>query len=156
VQVGQIPEALVQVEAVADEELVGNGEADVAHREVLDQPPVGPVQERHGCERRGGAERERLAEVVERQACVDDVLHDDDVAAGDLAIQVLQQPDPGVAALVGAGGIARQLEEVEAVRDPERAREIGDEDEARLEWRDEQRLPAVVVPRELAAELADA
>jgi hypothetical protein len=32
VQVGQIPVALVEVEAVADEELVGDGEADVPNR----------------------------------------------------------------------------------------------------------------------------
>jgi hypothetical protein len=78
------------------------------------------------------------------------------VAAGDLGVQVLQEPDPGVAALVGAGGVAGELEEVEAVRDPERTGEVGDEDEARLERGDEQRLAAVVVLCELASELADA
>ena len=36
----------------------------------------------------------------------------------------------------------------------ERAAEIGDEDDARLERRDEQRLPALVVTRDLAPELA--
>jgi hypothetical protein len=37
-----------------------------------------------------------------------------------------------------------------------RAREIGEEDEARLERADEERLPAFVVAGDLAAELADA
>jgi hypothetical protein len=78
------------------------------------------------------------------------------MAAGDLRVEVLEQPDARVAALVGTGGVARQLEEVEPVRDAKRAREVGDEDDARLERRDEQRLAAVVVPRELLAELADA
>jgi hypothetical protein len=41
------------------------------------------------------------------------------------------------------------------MRDPERAREICDEDEARLQGRDEQRLTSVVVTCEVAAELAD-
>jgi hypothetical protein len=40
--------------------------------------------------------------------------------------------------------------------DPERAREIRDEDDARLQRRDEQRLPSVVVAGEVVAELADA
>jgi hypothetical protein len=61
-----------------------------------------------------------------------------------------------VASLVGAGGVARELEEVEAVGDAERAREVGDEDEACLQRRDEQRLEPVVVARELPPELADA
>jgi hypothetical protein len=156
VEVGQVAVPLVQVEAVADEELVGDGEANVPHRQVLDEPAIRPVEQGGGRERGGRAERERLAQVVERQARVDDVLDDDDVAPGDLAVEVLEQPDAGVAALVCSRGVARELEEVEAVRNPQRAREVGDEDEARLQRRDQQRLAPVVVARQLAAELADA
>jgi hypothetical protein len=61
-----------------------------------------------------------------------------------------------MSALVGAGGVAGQLEEVEAVGDPQRAREVGDEDEAGLQRCDEERLTPVVVPLDLAAELGDA
>jgi hypothetical protein len=43
------------------------------------------------------------------------------VAAGDLGVEILEQPDARVAALVGAGGIARELEEVEPMRDRQRA-----------------------------------
>jgi hypothetical protein len=77
------------------------------------------------------------------------------MAARDLVVEVLEQADPGMAALVGAGGVARELQEVEPVRDPERPREIGDEDEARLQRRDEQRLEAVVIPAQLPAELTN-
>jgi hypothetical protein len=42
------------------------------------------------------------------------------------------------------------------VWDRERAGEIGEEDDARLEGRDEQGVPALVLERELLAELADA
>jgi hypothetical protein len=156
VKVREVPVALVEVEAVADEELVGDGEADVAYGQILDEAPVRPVEERRGGERGRGAERERLAEVVERQAGVDDVLDDHDVAPGDLAVEVLEQADAGVTALVGAGGVARELEEVQAVRDADRPRQVGDEDEARLQRRYEQRLAAVVVACELATELEDA
>jgi hypothetical protein len=48
VEIRQIPVPLVEVEAVADEELVGNGEADVANRQVVDQAAVGPVEEGAG------------------------------------------------------------------------------------------------------------
>jgi hypothetical protein len=120
VKVGQVPEALVEVEPVAHEELVRDGEADVANGQVLHEAPVGAVEQGHGGERGGRPQRERLAEVVERQAGVDDVLDDQDVPAGDLRVEVLEQADPGVAATVGAGGVAGQLEEVEAVRDAKR------------------------------------
>ena len=49
-QVGQVPVALPELEAVADEELVGDGEADVAHRQVVDEAAVGPVEQRRDVE----------------------------------------------------------------------------------------------------------
>jgi hypothetical protein len=39
--------------------------------------------------------------------------------------------------------------------DPERPGQVGDEDDAGFERRDEQRLPALVVTGDLAPELAD-
>jgi hypothetical protein len=156
VEVGQIPILLVEVEAVPHEELVRDGEADIAHGEVLDEAAVGTVQQRDCGQRARRTQRQRLAEVVERQPGVDDVLDDEDVAARDLAVQVLEQTNAGVSALVGAGGVAGELEEIEAVGDPERTREVGDEDAARLQRCDEQRLTPVVVPLDLAAELGDA
>jgi hypothetical protein len=43
------------------------------------------------------------------------------VAAGELAIEVLQQADARVAAGIGTGGIAREFDEVEPVVDRDRA-----------------------------------
>jgi hypothetical protein len=77
------------------------------------------------------------------------------VAAGDLRVQVLEEADAGMAAPVGAGRVARELDEVEAVVDPERPGQVGDEDDARLQRRDEERLTVFVVTRDLAPELAD-
>ena len=37
--------ALLDVEAIPDEELVGNGEADVADRQILDETPVGAIEQ---------------------------------------------------------------------------------------------------------------
>jgi hypothetical protein len=155
VQVGQIAVALLEIEPVAHEQLVGHREADVADRHVLHQAAIGAVEKRHRGERGGVAERERLAEVVERQARVDDVLDDQDVAAGDLRVQILEEADAGMAAAVGARGVARKLDEVDPMVDSERPGQVGGEDDARLERRDEQRLPVLVVMGDLAPELAD-
>ena len=154
-QIGQVSEAFVEIEAVTDEELVRNGEADVAHRQVLDQAAVRAVEQRDDRERRRRAERQRLAEVVEREPGVDDVLDDQDVSSRKLRVEIFEQADPRVAAAVGAGRVARELEEIETVRNPKRAREVGDEDEARLQRRNEKRLATLVVASDLTAELAD-
>jgi hypothetical protein len=66
-------------------------------------------------------------------------------------VEVLQQPD----AVGAASGVRRQLEEVDRVRDRQRAGEVGEEDRARLERRDQQRLEACVRGSQLRAELAD-
>ena len=109
VQVGQRAPALVEPEAVAGEELVGDGEADVVERDVVDEPPVGAVEQGHGREARGLAERERAGEEVQRQAGVDHVLDHDHVAVDDRGVEILQQLDrAGVPARVGG-----QLEEVD-------------------------------------------
>jgi hypothetical protein len=60
-----------------------------------------------------------------------------------------------VTARVGAV-VAGELDEVDRVRDRDRAREVGQEDEARLQQRDEQQLAAGVSARDVRAELADA
>ena len=92
---------------------------------------------------------------MQRQPGVDDVLDDDDLPAFDARVQVLDEPDRRrPAGLVG--GVAGQLDEVDVVEDGQRAREVGEEDEARLQRRDEQRLAAGVVARDLRAELPDA
>src|SRR5580693_7821589 len=97
-EVWEVAPALVEVEAVAGEELVGDGEADVGDRQLVEQAPVGPVEQRRADERLGVAEQERPAEVVEREAGVDDLVDDDHVAAADLQVEVLDQPDPLVTA----------------------------------------------------------
>jgi hypothetical protein len=60
-----------------------------------------------------------------------------------------------VAAGVGAV-VAGQLDEVDLVLDRDRAREVGEEDEARLQQRDQQQVAALVVARDVGAQLLDA
>ena len=154
-QIGQVAVSLVEIEAVADEELVRDGEADVADRQILDEPPVRPVEERGGCERAGLPEAQRPEEVVEREAGVDDVVDQQDVAPADVEIEVLQQADAVLAARIGAP-VACELEEVDPVHDRDRPREVGEEDEAGLEQADQDGLSAGVVLGDLPAELGDA
>jgi hypothetical protein len=56
----------------------------------------------------------------------------------------------------GRARVAGQLDEVEMVMDPDRARQVGEEEQARLERPDEERLTPGVVRCDLAAELGDA
>jgi hypothetical protein len=93
VQVREVPESLLEIEAVADEELVGHREADVGDGELVDEAPVRTVEERHGCERAGAPEPERPCEVVERQSRIDHVLDEQEVAAADLGVEILQPAD---------------------------------------------------------------
>ena len=104
---------------------------------------------------RGPRSEKRLAEVVEGQSRVDHVLHDQHVAALEGGVQILEEPDRGRAAGLGRR-VAGELDEVDVVQDRQRARQVGEEDEARLQRPDEQRLPALVVVGDLRAELGDA
>jgi hypothetical protein len=155
VDVRKVAVALVEVEAVADEVLVRNREADVPHREILHEPPVGAVEQRCGGEGARIPQQQRLAQVVEGQPGVDDVLDDEHVTPVDAGVEVLQKADAGRLRAAGIAVVGCELDEVQVVQDRRRAREVGEKDEARLERRDEERLEAVVVGRDLSAELTD-
>jgi hypothetical protein len=73
------------------------------------------------------------------------------MTANDGGIEVLEQPH----AAVLVAGIRRELEKVDRVRGLQRAREVGQEDDARLQRRDEQRLAPGVGAGQLGAELGD-
>src|SRR6266550_2054249 len=154
-QLRQVAVAFVQIEAVADEVLVRDNEAEVPDREIVDEPPVGTVEQRR--DREGGrpTQREQLAQVVQRQAGVDHVLDDEHVAALDRPVQVLQQPHPLVPPRDGAV-IAGELDEIEFVERRDRSREVGEEEQGAFERRDEQEVEAGVVGGDLGAHLADA
>jgi len=94
-------------------------------------------------------------EIVERQARVDDVFHDQHVATADVEIEVLEHADLLVPAHDRAA-VAGELDEVDRVQDRDCAGEVGGEDEACLERRDEHRLAARVVACDLGPQLPDA
>ena len=100
-------------------------------------------------DRRRVAQPQRLAEVVHRQAGVDDVDRDEHVAAADVAVEILDESHAALAAVERL-----ELDEVQLVRKRHRAREIDGEDEAAAKRDDEHEVAAVVVARDLGAELA--
>ena len=59
-----------------------------------------------------------------------------------------------MAAGVGAV-VAGELDEVDRVVDPDRARQVGEEDEARLQKRDQEQFATLVLEGDLGAELTD-
>ena len=85
------------------------------------------------------------------QPGVDHGVHQHDVPALDLDIQVLEEAD-AVVVLAVAG----ELDEVEVMVRPDRTREVWEKRDARLQGADEQRFAPFVVPGELGADLADA
>jgi hypothetical protein len=75
------------------------------------------------------------------------------VAALDRRVEILDETGR-VAVLLAA--VRRELDEVQLVRDCNGARQVGDEDRARLQRRDQDRILALVVAGDRRAELADA
>jgi hypothetical protein len=151
--IGEASEAVVEVETVSDEVVVGHREPDVPERNVVDEPAVRPVEQRAGSDLARPAELEGLDEVVESQARVDDVLDDEDVPTGDREVEILDQPDLRAAAERPV--VAGQDDELECVRRRDRPREVGEEDEGTLEDGDENRAAARVVRGDLRPELGD-
>src|SRR5690242_18905104 len=87
--VGQVSVALGVVQSVADDELVRDVEAYVPHRHLhLDR--VRLAQQRADLERGRLPAAEVLDQPGEGQPGVDDVLEHEDVAPGDVAVEVLE------------------------------------------------------------------
>ncbi len=82
--VGQIAIALSVVHAVADDEQVGDGEADVVSVDFLDAAGR-LIEQRRNAERLWVLLREELSEIGKGQAGVENVLNDEDIFALDVA-----------------------------------------------------------------------
>src|SRR5256714_2016108 len=151
--VGQVSVPLGEVEAVADHEAIRDLEADVAHGNV-DLAPLRLRQERADLERRRLPRLEVPHQVRERETRVDDVLDDQDVAPGDVDVEVLQDADD--AGGVGRGAVARDRHEVDLAGDRQVPHQVGHEEHGPLEHPDQQQVAAGVVGGDLIAELRDA
>ena len=155
--VGQVAVALGVVEAVADDELVGDVEADVGDVDV-GAHGVGFAQQRAHAQRPRPPRGQVAQQPGQRQPGVDDVLDDQHVAVVDVAVEVLEDAHHARRRrrrAVGADGHELQLG---GQRD--RPGEVGDEHDRALEHRDQQQVLPVaervaVVLGDLCAEFGD-
>src|SRR5579862_1159480 len=128
--VGEIPISLALVKTVAHDKMVGNREADVVDEHV-DLPPRRLVEEA-GCPERPGLSRaQHLPKICQRGAGIDDVLDDDDVAAGKRHVEILEEAN--LARADRPIRVTRQRDEVERDVTRNLAHEIRDEHERTLE-----------------------
>jgi hypothetical protein len=94
--VGEVAVALGVVHAVADDEEVGDGEANVVGLDFFDAAG-GLVEQRGDAQGLGVVLKEELAQVSEGEAGVENVFDDQDVLAFDGLVEILDELD-------GAGG----------------------------------------------------
>src|SRR5687768_4283205 len=118
------------VEAVPHHKLVLDGEADVFNGHV-DFPPRRLAEQAGGAESSRRARPQDVLQVGECQAGIDDVLDDDDVAAFETGVEVLQQLH--LSGRLGARAVAGYRDEVHRRVAFQRAREIGKKHERALE-----------------------
>src|SRR5690349_11642456 len=138
--------AALVVEPVADHEFVGAGEPDVARVHVLELLALAYgllVEQRTQLDRGRPAAAQVLAQVVQREAGVDDVFDDDHVPAFDRAIEILH--DANHTRGLGAGAVGGHGHEVDRQREVDRAREVGEEGVRALEDAEQQRILVGVV-----------
>src|SRR5579863_6182204 len=150
--VRQVPVAVVQVEAVADDEAVLDGETKVVDRHG--HARAGRlVQERAYPHARRASRAQEVDQVRHRQAGVDDVLDEKDVLVFDGSHEILCDLDD-------AGGL-RPLavrphpEKIDPERQVDGSREIRGEHEAPFQHTDQDEVTTGVVPGDLFAELTD-
>src|SRR3954454_11344572 len=144
--VREVAVALGVVEAVADREAVRDLEAGEPQREV-DLAPRRLGEQRADLERRRVAGAEVAQQVLQREAGVDDVLDDQDVAALDRRVEVLE--DPNDPAGVRLRAVAGDRHEVDLDRDLDLAHQVAEEEHGALEHPDEQQVAVLVVARDL-------
>src|ERR1039457_3282307 len=146
----EVPVPLVDVEPVADHELRGDLEADVAQ---IEGHALLPLLHQQGADLEAGraARLEVPAQVVEGEAAVDDVLDDQHVAAGQVGVEVLHDPDHARGA--GRAPVRRDRHKVDVDREVDHAGEIAHEDHGALQDPDEERRFGGVVGGDGGAQL---
>src|SRR5712691_2044962 len=127
--VGEVSVLLGIVQSVSNDEFVLDGEADVFHRHV-DLAARRLAEETRGPQvpRRAGAED--VLQIRQREARVDDVFDDDDIASQDGAVEILEHLY--LPRGLGAVAIAGDRHEIERRLRGERPREVGEKDERAL------------------------
>ena len=138
------------VESVADNELVRDREAAKIGLQAL-TVAILLVEEGDRGDAGGVARGEELAQIFHRQAGVDDVLDDDDMAAGDVVVEILDQAHDTGGLVVQA--IAGDCDEIHVDRAVHAAAEIDVEKGRALEHADEHGPLVAILGGQLTGEL---
>lgn len=152
-KVVEVPVALTDIEAVPDHKLVGETEAYVAK---IGFHLLHALFQKESTDLEAGwvASGKVLAQVVEREATVDNVFDDDDVSTSEVDIKVLH--DANDAAGLRCGSVGRHRHEVEFYGKRNGAGDVGHEHDCALEDRNEQWRSAGIVGSDFFAEFSDA
>jgi lysophospholipase L1-like esterase len=137
VGMGQVAVALGVVDAIADDEFVGNVEADPFGGDI-GLAAAGLVEQGADFHAAGMARVENFQHMLERVAGIDDIFHHQHIAPGDLAAQILQNAHfPARCHGIAIGG---GFEEIDLDRQVQLAHQIGDEDEGTAQQADNHQL----------------
>src|SRR3954462_15572068 len=136
-------------EPVAGKERVWDDEAHVAEGQIVQQPPVRPVEEGEGGQRARSLRLDLAAEKPEAETRVDDVVEEQYVLPPGRAHRLAPQ------ARRLAGAIRLELEDVPFVWERQRVAEVVEE-ELRAERREQEQPPPAVVRGDLRGELGHA
>src|SRR5918998_3378546 len=149
--VGEVSVGAGEVQAVADDELVGDLEAKVLDVEVH-LAPGGLCEEGTDLQGSGFPRPERAHEVGEGQAGVYDVFDDENVAAGNVLFQVLEDADD--TARGGARTVGANVHEVQLARQVDFAHQVAHNHDGAAEDADEEEPLALVVFGDAGAHLS--
>src|SRR5665647_2699482 len=150
--VAQVAEPLGVVQAVADDELVGDVKAHVLDVDV-DLGGLGLAQKRQDLHRCGGPGLEVGPDPAQRQTRVDDVLDDQHVPASDVGVKVLQDADD--AGALCAGPVGRDGHPVHRRGAGQGAHQVGHDHHRTLEDTHQQQVLAFVVAPDVGSQLTE-
>src|SRR5450756_489856 len=139
----EVPVDLAEVETIPHHEGVRNLEANIVDRDV-DQAAGGLVQERADPYRARVLALEVAEQVVEREACIDDVLDEQDISSLDWRTQILEDPDQS-GRFRGGATVARDLHEIYPQRQADSAHQVRHERQRSLQHADQGQFAARVV-----------
>ena len=148
--IGQVAVHLGVVQTVAHHELIRHLEAREVRLHGL-HPAGGLVQQRHDGDAGGPLGEEVVLQKGQGVAGVQDVLHDDEIPAGDVLLDIVGDLHPAG----GAGGVAvgADGDELQVALQGAGADQIGHKDEAALQDPQEEGLLPLEPLRELRAHL---
>jgi hypothetical protein len=137
-QIGEVAEALVEIEAISDDILITDDLADIPQLD-WEKALRAAIEQRADIDRPSSAFGEEPVDIGDGEAPVDDVHREHDCAPGDVLVEVLRQTDA-----LASGAVRRQAQEINRARDLEPTRKVGHKADAALQYADENETVRVI------------